>query len=81
MAVDAAKDGSPPPPPDRPPPLAGVPWEVAQDKLVGGRPGAGRTPDKGAERRSVDVSAALGAGFAVPPNNVVRVFPGLTKLA
>src|SRR3954467_4005740 len=33
VAVDAAKAGSPPPPPYRPPPLAGVPWDVAQDAM------------------------------------------------
>src|SRR5882757_8222039 len=33
-AVDAAKAGSAPPPRDRPPPLAGVPWDVAQDAMT-----------------------------------------------
>jgi hypothetical protein len=32
-AVDAAKAGAPVAAPDRPPPLAGVPWDVAQDAM------------------------------------------------
>lgn len=33
VAVDAARAGSPPSVPDRPPPMAGVPWDVAQDAM------------------------------------------------
>lgn len=33
-AVDAAKAGTPPALPDRPAPLAGVPWDVAQDAMT-----------------------------------------------
>src|SRR5882672_9251083 len=34
LAVEAARSGAPPAPPDRPAPLAGVPWDVAQDAMT-----------------------------------------------